>query len=128
MEIKPVRQFIDALRESVSSLQEEVCYIASADLAHMGHQFGDQDGVGEYDLRILAEEDQEMLGHVEKMDAEGFSNSILKDRDRRRICGYPAIYGMLNCLDAKTGKLLKYGQAFTPETKSVVTFASMAFY
>jgi AmmeMemoRadiSam system protein B len=128
MEIKPVRQFVDALRESVSSLQEEVCYIASADLAHMGLQFGDQGGVGEVDLRILEGEDQEMLAYVERMDGEGFSNSILKDRDRRRICGYPAIYGMLNCLDAKTGKLLKYGQAFTPETQSVVTFASMAFH
>ena len=127
MEIKPVRQFIDALRESVSSLQEEVCYIASADLAHMGLQFGDPGGIGEGDLRILEEEDREMLGYVERMDAEGFSNTILKDRDRRRICGYPAIYGMLNCLDAKTGKLLKYGQAFTPETQSVVTFSSMAF-
>ena len=31
-------------------------------------------------------------------------------------------------LEAKEGKLLKYGQAFTPETQSVVTFASLAFY
>ena len=128
MEIKPVRQFIDALRESVSSLNEEVCYIASADLAHMGLQFGDPGGIGEVDLRILEEQDREMLGYVERMNAEGFSNLILRERDRRRICGYPAIYGMLNCLDAKGGKLLKYGQAFTSEIKSVVTFASMAFY
>ena len=69
-----------------------------------------------------------MLGYVERMDAEGFSNSILKDRDRRRICGYPAIYTMLKCLDAQRGKLLKYGQAVTSETQSVVTFASLAFY
>ena len=128
MEIKPVRQFIDALRESVSSLKEDVCFVVSADLAHRGLQFGDPEGVGAYDLRILAEEDQEMLGYVERMDAEGFSNSILKDRDRRRICGYPAIYAMLKCLDAQRGKLLKYGQALTSETRSVVTFASMAFY
>ena len=128
MEIKPVRQFIEALKESVSSLKEEVCYIASADLAHMGLQFGDRDGIGEYDLRTLEEEDHEMLGHVERMDGEGFSGSILKDRDRRRICGYPAIYTMLSTLDAQKGKLLRYGQAFTPETRSVVSFASMAFY
>ena len=40
----------------------------------------------------------------------------------------PAIYSMLKTLEAKEGKLLKYGQAFTPETQSVVTFASLAFY
>jgi hypothetical protein len=35
---------------------------------------------------------------------------------------------MLKTLEAKEGKLLKYGQAFNPETQSVVTFASLAFY
>ncbi len=128
MDLKPVRQFIEALKEAVFSLGETVCYIASADLSHIGLQFGDREGVGEYHLRILADEDQEMLGYVEKMDGEGFFSSILKERDRRRICGLPAIYAMLHSLDAKEGKLLKYGQAFTPETRSVVSFASLAFY
>lgn len=128
MEIKPIRQFIDALRGAVSSLGREVCYIASADLAHMGLQFGDRDGVSEYGLRVIAQEDQEMLEYAEKMDGEGFFSSISRERDRRKICGLPAIYSMLNTLEVKEGKLLKYGQAFTPETQSVVTFASLAFY
>ena len=128
MELKPIRQFIDALKEAVSSLGREVCYIASADLSHMGLQFGDREGVSEYGLRILSQEDQEMLGYVEKMDGEGFFSSISKERDRRRICGFLPIYSILKTLEAKEGKLLKYGQAFTPETQSVVTFASLAFY
>ena len=128
MEVPPIRQFIDALKEAVSSLGREVCYIASADLTHMGLQFGDREGVSEYGLRVLSQEDQKMLEYAEKMDGEGFFSSISKERDRRRICGLPAIYSMLKVLDAKEGKLLKYGQAFTPETQSVVTFASLAFY
>jgi hypothetical protein len=35
---------------------------------------------------------------------------------------------MLKALEVREGKLLKYGQAFTPETQSVVSFASLAFY
>jgi hypothetical protein len=128
MELKPIRQFIDALKEAVSSLGREVCYIASADLSHMGLQFGDREGISEYGLRVLSQEDQEMLGYVEKMDGEGFFSSILRERDRRRVCGFPAIYSMLKTLEAKEGKLLKYDQAFNPETQSVVTFASLAFY
>jgi len=128
MELKPVQQFIEALRDSLSSVGEKVFFIASADLAHMGHQFGDQDGMTEYGLRVLAQEDQEMLGYVERMDGEGFYLSILKERDRRRICGFPAIYTMLKVLEAKDGRLLKYAQAFTQQTQSVVSFASMAFY
>ncbi len=128
MELKPIRQFIDALKKSVLSLGREVCYIASADLAHMGLQFGDRQGVSEYGLRVLSQEDQEMLEYVEKMDGEGFFSFISKERDRRRICGLPAIYSMLKTLEVNEGRLLKYGQGFTPETQSVVSFASLAFY
>lgn len=128
MEIQPIRQFIEALINAITSYQREVCFIASADLAHMGHQFGDPQGVDEYRLRILSREDQEMLGYVEKIDGEGFFSSILGERDRRRICGLPPIYTMLKVLNANEGKLLKYSQAFTQETQSVVTFASLAFY
>ena len=128
MELRPVRQFVETLQEAVSSLGREVCYIASADLAHMGLQFGDREGMNEYGLRILSQQDQEMLEYVEKMDGEGFFSLISAERDRRRICGFPAIYSMLKLLEAKEGKLLKYGQAFTPETQSVVSFASLAFY
>ena len=128
MEIEPVRQFIDAMREALAPDGKKVCFIASADLAHMGLQFGDPRGIGEYDLRLLAEEDREMLGHVERVDADGFFESIKKDRDRRRICGLPAIYTMLQTMNAEEGTLLKYDQAFTPETQSVVSFASLAFF
>jgi AmmeMemoRadiSam system protein B len=127
-EQKSIRQFIEALKESVSSLGRKVCYIASADLAHMGLQFGDPEGIGEYDLRGIAEEDQAMLEYVERFDGEGFFSFISEERDRRRICGLPAIYTLLKTMEAKEGRLLKYGQAFTPDAQSVVTFASLAFH
>jgi AmmeMemoRadiSam system protein B len=128
MTLKPIQQFIDALKEAVSSAGREVCYIASADLAHMGLQFGDREGIHEYDLRVISQEDHEMLRYPERMDGEGFFSSISREKDRRRICGLPAIYSMLKILEAGEGRLLKYDQAFTPETQSVVTFASLAFY
>jgi AmmeMemoRadiSam system protein B len=128
MEQKSIQQFIEALKESVLALGRRICYIASADLAHMGLQFGDRKGIGEYDLRGLAEEDQAMLEYVERFDGEGFFSFISKEKDRRKICGLPAIYTLLKTMGAKEGKLLKYGQAFTPDAQSVVTFASLAFY
>ncbi|MGQ9646860.1 MAG: AmmeMemoRadiSam system protein B [Thermodesulfobacteriota bacterium] len=128
LEEKSIRQFMEVLKESVSSLGRRVLYLASADLAHMGLQFGDPEGIREYDLRIVAEEDQAMLGYVEKLDGEGFFSSILKERDRRKICGLSAIYTLLSTIEAKGARLLRYGQAFTPDTQSVVTFASVAFY
>jgi len=128
MTLKPIQQFINAFKEAVSSLGREVCYIASADLAHMGLQFGDREGINEYDLRVISQKDHEMLGYAERMDGEGFFSSISSEKDHRRICGLPSIYSMLKILEANRGKLLKYNQAFTPETQSVVSFASLAFY
>lgn len=128
LELPSVRRFIDAIHESVASVGRKTCCIASADLAHLGLQFGDREGVGEYDLRILEEEDRQMLSHLERGDEEGFYALISRERDRRRICGLPAIYAALKVMKAERGGLLKYGQAFTPEVGSVVSFASMAFY
>jgi hypothetical protein len=128
MELKPIKQFIDSAKEAVSSLCREVCCVASADLAHMGLQFGDREGVSEYGLRVISQQDHEMLEYAEKMDGEGFFELISREGDQRKICGLPPIYSMLKILEAKEGRLLKYDQAFTPETQSVVTFASLAFY
>lgn len=128
MDFPAIRTFIKAMREATAHLGKKVCYLASADLAHQGLQFGDREGIGEYDLRVLKAEDQEMLGYAERRDGEGFYSFIQRERDRRRICGLPAIYVLLNVIEAREGKLLKYGQAFTPELQSVVSFASLAFY
>lgn len=127
MEDPSTRQFIEAVIASVSSLKRKVCYIASADLAHVGLQFGDTKGMGEYELRILESEDREMLSHLERGDEEGFFEFIVREKDRKRICGLPAIYSMLKVMQKPQGRLLKYGQAYTPETQSVVSFASLAF-
>jgi hypothetical protein len=128
MELEPVRQFVESLQALVSSSREDLCIIASADLAHVGHQFGDREGMSEVGLNVVAAEDKEMLGYVERMDGEGFFSFISRERDRRKICGLPAIYTLLKVLPTGKGRLLKYGQAFTSETQSVVTFASLAFY
>lgn len=127
-ELLPVRQFIEALKESVSSMKREVCYIASADLSHIGLQFGDSEGIREERLKVLERVDLEMLEYVEKLDGEGFYSYIQREQDRRRVCGFPAIYTMLKVIEANKGRLLRYCQAYTRETQSVVTFASLAFY
>ena len=60
-------------------------------------------------------------------DAPGFFNEIVKDQDRRRICGFSPLYSLIHLLNGSQGNSLHYGQAFTPETGSAVTFTSMVF-
>ncbi len=128
LQIPQFENFVSSLKETIETCKKKTCIIASVDLAHVGHRFGDSGLQDEAYLKRLEYEDINMLKYAEDLDAEGFYNSIQKENDRRRICGYPAIYTMLNVVKASKGKLLKYSQNTEPNTHSTVTFASMAFY
>ncbi|MFQ5841544.1 MAG: AmmeMemoRadiSam system protein B [Thermodesulfobacteriota bacterium] len=126
-EIPQIREFIEGLKKAVRSTDREVCLIASADLSHIGLQFGDGDSASSM-LSETRVSDLEMLAYAENTDAEGFYDSIRKEGDRRRICGFPAIYVLLSINEVNRGRLLKYAQSQNPETQSAVTFASLGFY
>ncbi len=121
-----VTEFVDALTETVRESRKTVCYIAGADLAHVGPRFGDRHPISDAFLRLLRADDLRMISAVEKLDAKGFFANIEADGDRRKICGLPPIYTMLSVMEAKEGKLLRYDQWADPN--GTVTFASMAFY
>ena len=128
MELPGVGQFIGALQTAMAKRPNRVCLLASADLAHVGLRFGDAEAPNRFTLQSMGEEDRRLLEYAERVDAEGFYHSIRRERDRRRICGFPPIYTLLKLVDAREGKLLKYDQSMDPSTQSVVTFASLAFF
>ncbi|OHC01994.1 MAG: AmmeMemoRadiSam system protein B [Planctomycetes bacterium RIFCSPLOWO2_12_FULL_40_19] len=125
--ISQFEEFVSSLKETIKESRKKICIIASVDLAHVGSRFGDRELQDEAYLKKLHSEDTDMLRYVENLDTEGFNNSIQKDNNSRKICGYPAIHTMLNVIEASKGKLLKYSQ-YTDQTNSTVSFASMAFY
>ena len=128
MELPGVGPFIEALQTAMAKRPKRVCLLASADLAHVGVRFGDAEAPNRFTLESMGEDDRRLLEYAERVDGEGFYNSIRLERDRRRICGFPPIYTLLKLVDAREGKLLKYGQSMDPPTQSVVTFASLAFF
>lgn len=120
-----VKQFIDALRDYITGSGKKVCVIASADLSHMGPKFGDQEPVDSSSLSRIANEDTELLQLVEAGDEVGLFRHITRDKDRRRVCGFPSIYTMLKVIEPGRGKLLKYSQ--WPDEDAMVSFAGMVF-
>ena len=106
---------------------DRVCLVASADLAHVGPQFGHREAVTPGVLAETRVKDLEMLGYVQALKAEEFYRFILQEKDRRNICGLPPIYALVNLIKAQTGHLLNYQQWQDPQGKGAVTFASMAF-
>ncbi len=121
------KEFVSSLKETIKESGKKICIIASVDLAHVGSRFGDTELQDDAYLDKLRADDTDMLKHIENLDAEGFNNSVQKDQNSRKICGYPAINTLLNVIDATRSKLLKYSQ-YADETNSTVSFASMSFY
>jgi AmmeMemoRadiSam system protein B len=119
--------FFKALAELAVQESRRVCFVAGVDLAHVGAQFGDRDPVTPEFLKWVEAEDQTLIEKLAALDSENFFNEIAKDEDRRRICGFSPLYSLTRLLNGSRGRLLKYGQAFTQETGSAVTFTSMVF-
>jgi AmmeMemoRadiSam system protein B len=122
-----VGTFLRTLREMACRDSRQICFVAGVDLAHVGRQFGDTEPITDEFLMWVEAEDRRLVERLTALDAAGFFNEIAKDQDKRKICGFSPLYSLIHLLDGARGNHLNYGQAFTPETGSAVTFTSMIF-
>lgn len=123
-----LQSFLAAMRAAVDGHTGSVCYIAGADLAHIGQRFGDPWTTSGRRLRDQADDDRQLLDVACRSDSLGFFSHIARQHDRRRICGLAPIYTMLELIAPARGELLAYDQAVEPDGSSCVSFASLAFY
>jgi AmmeMemoRadiSam system protein B len=123
-----IGRMIDALRQVEAETNEPLCYLISGDLAHIGPKFGDAELLEDQILTYSRTKDEEILKHAEAADAAGFFQVIAGERDRRRICGLPPTFTLLDAIRPGRGKLLNYNQYVHPRGHESVSFASMAFY
>jgi AmmeMemoRadiSam system protein B len=121
-----VEDFLSALRETMDAQGGRSILIVSADLAHVGPQFGDPRPLTPGQLREVEDADRRLLGFAEAGDVQGFFQAVADDGDRRRVCGLPPIYAALRLLEGHRGRLLRYGQ--WPDPNGTVTFAALAWY
>lgn len=121
-----IEERIALLQELIRGLGRKVCIIGGVDFAHIGPRFGDRSPVTPQVIRWMEREDEESLDRIEEGDAEGFWESVMKDGNKRRVCGLTATYTALRLLSPCRGKLLKYGYAPDP-AGGIVSFASVEF-
>jgi AmmeMemoRadiSam system protein B len=127
-EREDVARMIMALRQTEAEVAEQICYIISGDLAHIGPKFGDPEPVGASALRQSREQDQAILRQTESADPEGYFGLIADEMDSRRICGLPPTYTLLKAMKPQRGQVLHYDQYVHPRGFESVSFASVAFY
>jgi AmmeMemoRadiSam system protein B len=100
-----------------------VCFVASADLAHLGPHYGDPRAPTPAEAAALERRDRETLAFVERGDAAGFHRDALRDDERRRLCGLAPIYAALRA--SGTGARVLHYERWTDGVDSV-SFAAAA--
>jgi MEMO1 family protein len=121
-----VANFLAALGRVVEG--RRVLWIAGADLAHVGPRFGDQDALDAGDRGSLERRDRATLDAAARGDAAGWFAELAREKDRRRVCGLPPIYAMLETARPGAGELLAYAQCPADEKGgSLVSIASLVW-
>ena len=120
------RRVIAAFEEVAAASGKRVCYVAGADLAHVGPQFGDDQPLTAAQLGDLAVKERARLEHLEKGKPTEFHRSVEADGNEDRVCGTTPIY-LTATLAGQSGEMLHYGQASEPDGSQMVSFCAMAF-
>lgn len=124
-----VDEFAALLRGLILEPGRSVGIIASVDLAHIGPRYGDGFLPTPHNVEEHLKADRDLLGYLEKCDAAGFMQAIIREGNRRRICGTAPLYVLAKALENMAeGALLDHRYAAVDQHRSFVTFASMAFY
>lgn len=114
-------RFLGALARAIRG--RRVCFVASADLAHVGPAYGDARPPTPAEAAALEAEDRRTLAYVEAGDAEGFHRAAVRGNGRRRLCGVAPIYAALRASGA--GAPLLHYERWTDGVDSV-SFAAAA--
>jgi MEMO1 family protein len=114
-------RFFDALARAVNG--RSACFVAGADLAHVGPLYGDPRPPTAAEAARVEAEDRRTLAHLASGDAEAFHRDAVRDDERRRLCGAAPIYAAMRA--AGRGARVLHYERWTDGVDSV-SFAAAA--
>jgi AmmeMemoRadiSam system protein B len=126
-----VGALVECLRERIAQGQR-ICFLSGVDMAHVGRHFGDSRSLTPALMEDVAERDHQYLECIKNQDRRALFEHIAFDGDARRICGFPTMYTVIDCLDrlglSYETDLIDYRQAVDYTTDCAVTFAGVGMY
>lgn len=136
-------EMIQAIAATVAAAERDgrrVCFIAGADFAHVGPQFGDPAPVDRGFAEHVRAGDLAMLEQCAAGDADGFYRQVVQESPGpgmagdslavggpRRICGLAPMYATLRLVDRQQGEVLHYDQWIDTGGAGSVTFGCVLF-
>ncbi|MCS7166167.1 MAG: AmmeMemoRadiSam system protein B [Gemmatales bacterium] len=127
-EMPDIAQMIEALKAAERESGARAFYISSGDLAHIGPKFGDAHIINDEWLSHSRQQDHRLLDCLVNADRHAFFQTLLEERDQRRICGFPPTYMLMSVLEPTQGRLLHYDQYVAANGFESVSFASLVFH
>lgn len=121
-----VQNIVRALRDAEQAVDGRVCYVAGADLAHLGPEFGDGEAIDDSALQALRTRELERLQHLLDGQPGAFHRAVSADGNPDRVCGGTPIY-LTAALCTGEGELLHYGQAPATDGSQVVSFCAVGY-
>lgn len=124
-----ITDMLEAFRdasEAVESSGRRVCYLAGADLAHIGPEFGDPLPIDTARLQVLNDTERQRLEHLERGDPSAFHAAVEQQDNPDRVCGTTPMF-LAASLAGGPGRLLHYGQASADAGQLTVSYCAMVF-
>lgn len=117
---------VTALVRAARRSGKRVCWVAGADLAHVGPRFGDIAPIDAARLGTLDRDDRARLEPLAHGRPDRFLTRVFGDGNADRICGATPIY-LTATLAGGPAEVLHYGQAVAHDGSQVVTFCGARF-
>lgn len=121
-----VQHLLTAFRDAAAAGKQRVCFVAGADLAHLGPFFGDQAPVDQPLLQRLDAAERQRLSHLQRGEPGRFHAAVVHDDNPDRVCSATSMY-LAAALAGGDGQLLHYGQAASADGSQVVSFPALRF-
>ena len=119
--------FVDALKAAIDQVEGPTLIVASADLAHVGPQFGDQQKLVGDDEQAQAfrqqvmQHDQQMVGLIGQGKHKELVSAIQWQQNRMRWTGLGPIVAAMQAAEGGTPRLLNYFAAADPQGNALVS-------
>ncbi len=121
-------EFVPVMQDLLNAAEGQTLVVASADLSHVGPQFGDQTPVGTEIRRQVEAYDRSLLSTYLEGNMEAFLGKVGHDQNHQRWCSI----GNMTAAKLMTGglpELVEYSQSpaeLDPQGAALVTCAAMA--
>jgi len=126
--------FIEALKQTIDGSEGRTLVVASADLSHVGPQFGDQTPLAGDDEKAqefrnkVVNFDREALQTYVTAPAEELVASIAWRQNPTRWCSVGNLVAAKKAVDPETTRLLHYGAAMDSQGMGLVSSCAIAMF